>query len=148
MDGWQSDPGSVFGKGTEFSLLQNVQTGSGTNPASCALDAGVSFADWGMTQTVRFPLMMSLESMWSYTSKPHIFVLWIGDAVFIWILFFYPLFLTFFRVSYISFHVIHIVKSKSWDKISRRSKYSWSQLPDSLKSSKLKNFLRWTEDLM
>jgi len=64
------------------------------------------------------------------------------NYLFILILFFYPLFLTLFRVSYMSVHVIHIVKSKSRDKISRPSKYSGSQLPDSLKSSELKNFLR------
>lgn len=68
--------------------------------------------------------------------------------LFFLILFFYPLLLPFFRVSYISVHVVHFVKNISRDKISSRSKYRRSQLPESLKSSKLKNFLRWIKDAM
>jgi len=61
-----------------LSLLQSVHTGSGTHPASCSLGTWVPFADWGMTLTVRFHLMLSLKTAWSYTSKSDSFVFRIG----------------------------------------------------------------------
>jgi len=71
---WAGQPGIRMLLGVrDFSVLQNVQTGSGAHPASCSLGTGV--LSWGLKWLGHYinhrpPSSANLKNEWSYTSSP------------------------------------------------------------------------------
>jgi len=64
----------VFPRSTDFSLLQNVQTGSTAHPATCSMDTGNFPGVTRMAIEVNHspPSSAEVKNKWSYTYTPHI----------------------------------------------------------------------------
>jgi hypothetical protein len=70
---WAGRPrsrGSIPGNGKSFSLLHNVETGSGTHQASYTMDTGGCFPRGKYKLTVRFHLMSRLRMMELHLHSP------------------------------------------------------------------------------